>query len=99
MTTSYKIFFHASQQMTELADNSVDLVVTSPPYPMIEMWDEVLGQQNPEITKALGENNPKLAFEFMHSELDQGVGGVLESNEGRGFSLYQYWRCNPHSGW
>lgn len=71
MTTSYKIFFHASQQMTELADNSVDLVVTSPPYPMIEMWDEVLGQQNPEITKALGENNPKLAFEFMHSELDK----------------------------
>lgn len=67
----HSIYFHASQQMTELADNTVDLVVTSPPYPMIEMWDEVLGQQNPDITTALEANNPKLAFELMHSELDK----------------------------
>lgn len=67
----HSIYFHASQQMTELADSSVDLVVTSPPYPMIEMWDEVLGQQNPDITTALKANNPKLAFELMHSELDK----------------------------
>lgn len=71
MKTRCDINFHASQQMTELADNSVDLVVTSPPYPMIEMWDEVLGQQNPDITTALEANNPKLAFELMHSELDK----------------------------
>ena len=25
--------------MQELEDNSIELVVTSPPYPMIEMWD------------------------------------------------------------
>lgn len=67
----HDIYLRASQYMTELADNSVDLVVTSPPYPMIEMWDEVLGQQNPDITTALEANNPKLAFELMHSELDK----------------------------
>lgn len=71
MSLTNNIYFHASQQMTELADNSVDLVVTSPPYPMIEMWDDVLGQQNAEITKALGANSPKLAFELMHTELDK----------------------------
>lgn len=71
MSLTNNIYFHASQQMTEMADNSVDLVVTSPPYPMIEMWDEVLGQQNPEIIKALGSNSPKLAFELMHYELDK----------------------------
>ena len=71
MTTSYKVFFHASQQMTELEDNSVDLVVTSPPYPMIEMWDDIMGQQNPEITSSLSEDNPKKAFELMHLELDK----------------------------
>src|SRR5438309_872600 len=29
-----------SRRMTELADESVHLVVTSPPYPMISIWDE-----------------------------------------------------------
>ena len=67
----HNIYFHASQQMTELADNSVNLVVTSPPYPMIEMWDDIMGQQNPEITSSLSEDNPKKAFELMHLELDK----------------------------
>lgn len=71
MTTQYNIYFHASQQMTELDDNSVDLVVTSPPYPLIEMWDEIMGLQNPDINKALNANSPKLAYELMHAELDK----------------------------
>lgn len=71
MKTQSKIYFSPSQQMCELADNSVDLVVTSPPYPMIEMWDEILGQQNSEIPIALQSGNPKLAFELMHQGLDK----------------------------
>lgn len=67
----HDIYFHHSQTMDELPDNSVDLVVTSPPYPMIEMWDEILGQQNSEIPIALQSGNPKLAFELMHQELDK----------------------------
>ncbi len=27
--------------MSELADSTVHLIVTSPPYPMIEMWDNL----------------------------------------------------------
>lgn len=67
----HNIFIKPSQYLTELADSSVDLVVTSPPYPMIEMWDEILGKQNPKITSALEKNNPRMAFELMHSELDK----------------------------
>ena len=49
---------------------TVDLIVTSPPYPMIEMWDEIMAMQNPTISNALS-NNPTLAFELMHQELDK----------------------------
>lgn len=28
--------------MEELADESINIVVTSPPYPMVEMWDDII---------------------------------------------------------
>jgi DNA modification methylase len=40
MHTNHQIFFKNSNNMKELSSESVDLVVTSPPYPMIEMWDD-----------------------------------------------------------
>lgn len=70
MTTKHYTYIGMAQQMTEIKDNSVDLIVTSPPYPMIEMWDQILGNQNVEITKALEENDGMRAFELMHRELD-----------------------------
>ena len=36
-----------------LADDSVELVVTSPPYPMIEMWDDIFASLDPAIADAL----------------------------------------------
>ena len=56
--------------MSSIADGSIDLVVTSPPYPMIEMWDDIMGKQNPAITDAL-QKEPAWAFELMHQELDK----------------------------
>jgi len=70
MTTRHTIYFGASQQMTKIKDLSVDLIVTSPPYPMIEMWDEILSNQNQEIRDALQSGSTSLAFELMHKELD-----------------------------
>lgn len=35
-----KVYFQDSKAMDELDSNSVELVVTSPPYPMVEMWDD-----------------------------------------------------------
>ena len=35
--------------MSELEDGSVQLMVTSPPYPMIAMWDEMFAKGDPRI--------------------------------------------------
>lgn len=66
----HRIFFEAAQNMRRVSDASVDLVVTSPPYPMIEMWDGIFAAQNGDIRVAL-ESSPMSAFELMHGELDK----------------------------
>ena len=40
METEHRVVVGDSREMSEVDDDSVELVVTSPPYPMIEMWDE-----------------------------------------------------------
>ncbi len=68
--THHKIYFNAAQEMTDLSDQSIDLIVTSPPYPMIEMWDEIMCKQNNSIEKAFKNKDYQSAFELMHKELD-----------------------------
>jgi modification methylase len=50
MQTKHTIVVGNSQQMPELPDGSVHLMVTSPPYPLIAMWDEQF-KANPVIGK------------------------------------------------
>jgi DNA modification methylase len=71
MKTTHSIYTGAAQSMSKVGDNSVELIVTSPPYPMIEMWDEILSEQNPNIANALHAGCPDSAFELMHGELDR----------------------------
>ncbi|WP_460912416.1 DNA-methyltransferase [Spirosoma areae] len=71
MQTSHQIHFGLAQGMDAVADASVDLVVTSPPYPMVEMWDEGMGIQNSAIINALARNESATAFSLMHDELDK----------------------------
>lgn len=40
LKTWHKVIFGDSRSLKELGDKSVHLVITSPPYPMIEMWDD-----------------------------------------------------------
>ena len=70
MKTIHKIFFQDARDLKEVASESVDLVVTSPPYPMIDMWDDMFGKQNPEIQKALACGEGKQAYELMHEILN-----------------------------
>lgn len=70
MKTSHTIVFHNSNQMDAIPSNSIDLVVTSPPYPMIEMWDENFSKQNIKIGEALNKKDGPSTFELMHKELD-----------------------------
>jgi DNA modification methylase len=57
--------------MEEVEDRSIQLVITSPPYPMIEMWDEQFRRQNPKIGEALQQGDGSIAFEGMHVLLDR----------------------------
>jgi site-specific DNA-methyltransferase (cytosine-N4-specific) len=49
--TQHKIIIGNSQHMSELADGSVELMVTSPPYPMIAMWDDAFCRAKPQIAQ------------------------------------------------
>lgn len=56
--------------MHSLADSSLDLVVTSPPYPMIAMWDELFCRSSRAVRNALAAEDGERAFELMHRRLD-----------------------------
>jgi modification methylase len=75
MQTKHTIIVGNSQQMSELADGSVHLMVTSPPYPMIAMWDEQF-KADPQIGKlwqtfdATGEEGTvRQIYDAMHDNL------------------------------
>lgn len=69
--SKHQIVIGNASKMGPLEDESVHLVVTSPPYPMIEMWDEIMIKQNPLIAEAFDSNDGPVAFELMHQELDK----------------------------
>ena len=70
MKTTHNILFQDARDLKNIPSESVDLVVTSPPYPMIEMWDEMFSHQNPEIQDALARGDGKQAYELIHEILD-----------------------------
>ena len=70
MKTSHKLLFQNAKSLKVIPSQSIDLVVTSPPYPMISIWDEAFSSQDPKIKKALDKNDGNTAFERMHQLLD-----------------------------
>ena len=72
MTESSHRLVHAdASDLSFLPDSSVALVVTSPPYPMIEMWDEIFSAGSPSIRHALSEADGPSAWRLMHDKLDR----------------------------
>ena len=69
-TTRHAIFHDGSGQMKGVEDESIDLIVTSPPYPMIAMWDESFSSAHEGIADALADEDGVRAFELMHACLD-----------------------------
>ena len=70
MKTSANVIAGDATDLGFLNEKSVDLVVTSPPYPMIEMWDDVFQRQRPAAEGALAAGDGPHAFEMMHELLD-----------------------------
>jgi DNA modification methylase len=71
METNHQVVVGDSRDLDEVGDESVELVVTSPPYPMIEMWDEIFAELNPDIEDEMDSGDGQAAFELMHKELDK----------------------------
>ena len=70
MKTTHRLCFADARRMRSAAGCSIDLVVTSPPYPMIEMWDETFARQSRKVRAALERGDGSAAFEAMHQVLD-----------------------------
>ena len=73
--TTHIISNNNSANLSFIPDASVSLIVTSPPYPMIEMWDTLFCEQNPSITKDLDSGDGFAAFNKMHEILNDAEGG------------------------
>jgi len=70
--TPYRVFFGDSRRMDDVDDRSVHLMVTSPPYPMIEMWD----QQFRNIDEKIDQLWTKMNREGSCDKQEETLGGI-----------------------
>lgn len=68
--TTHKIITGDSRDLSSIPASSVQLIVTSPPYPMISMWDEMFSAQDETIRASLEQGNGNDAFDRMHAILN-----------------------------
>jgi len=71
MKTEHGVYIGNSNNLSRISDEGVELIVTSPPYPMIEMWDDLFSSLNRDIEVALDSGEGREAFELIHEELDK----------------------------
>jgi len=71
MATTHRLLRSDARDLAGLKAASIHCIVTSPPYPMIGMWDPCFGELRPEIAHALKVEDGEQAFELMHQELDR----------------------------
>ena len=71
MNTIHRIYNQSSVNMKHIDDESVHLVVTSPPYPMVEMWDECFQSQSVFVELAFEKKMYYQAWLEMHYVLEK----------------------------
>jgi DNA modification methylase len=69
--TEIRILAGKAEEMAGTGSESVDLIVTSPPYPMVEMWDGIFAGRDLRIAGCLKEGRGGEAFQLMHGILDE----------------------------
>ena len=70
MRTEHVVRVGDASSLDDVADESVELVVTSPPYPMIEMWDGLFADLDPAVERHLDAGDGRAAFDAMHAVLN-----------------------------
>ena len=70
METISRLICGSAGSMEQVPDASVDLIVTSPPYPMVAMWDDIFIAQDGRIGARLAQGEGRRAFDLMHQILD-----------------------------
>jgi len=55
MKMRHRIIIGDSRNMSNIQDKSINLMITSPPYPMIKMWDNMFSKQSSELKKVLAD--------------------------------------------
>ncbi len=70
MNTSHEVHVGDARQLP-CDDESVELVVTSPPYPMIDLWDDLFADLSTDAAVALESGDGEAAFDAMHAVLDE----------------------------
>jgi len=71
MQTTHRILAGDARDLSAVGDGQVHLVVTSPPYPLVAMWDDGFAAMSSTAAAALAAEDGALAFEAMHIELDR----------------------------
>lgn len=67
--TKHEFITADSRSLFNIGNSSVNLIITSPPYPMIQMWDNLFIGYDDSIDKALKTGSGKEAYDKMHSIL------------------------------
>lgn len=70
MITTHQFINTNANDLYMIPDKSVHLIVTSPPYPMVEMWDEMFRIQNSLVSHFFETKEYNKAFVEMHKTLD-----------------------------
>jgi len=92
MTTFHNLFIGSSKDMNDL-NEPIHLVVTSPPYPMIEMWDTLFQSQGCNNYETMHELLANVWRNCYNKLVDGGlmcinIGDSTRKNRQAGFSLY-----------
>ena len=92
MITKHKLVIGDSRSLMEV-NVPIHLVVTSPPYPMIAMWDNQFSELGAKTNKEMHEELAKVWKGCYDSLVDGGlmcinIGDATRKNDGDGFRLY-----------
>lgn len=71
MRTTHRLLAGDARAVLPGLDRPVHLVVTSPPYPMVALWDEPFRATDPAVGAALDRGDAAGAWEAMHASLDR----------------------------